>query len=69
MFEPLKILEGRMYIAGEGTNSRYAGFIHGAMFSGIETAEAIEQRISSGFRLMANGVLVLLMAGCHVYLT
>ena len=63
MFEELQTPEGRMYFAGEGTNVEYNGFMHGAYLSGIDTADAIQQRrISSGTKLFSNIVLVFIAA-------
>ena len=63
MFEELQTPEGRMYFAGEGTNADYSGFMHGAYLSGINTADAIQQRrISSGTKLFSNIVLVFVAA-------
>lgn len=60
--------EGGMYLAGEGTSLKYNGFIHGASISGIDTAERIAEGISSGYKLVSNSLLVLIIASCGVML-
>ncbi|MCH9666073.1 MAG: FAD-dependent oxidoreductase [Gammaproteobacteria bacterium] len=57
--------EGRMYIAGEGTSTRYQGFMHGSYLSGIETVNTI-RGLSSGTKLMGNSMLVLVIAICKI---
>ncbi len=60
MFEELRKPEGRMYLAGEGS-SIYFGYVHGSFLSGIDTASAIQQQISSGSKIMGNIALVLIV--------
>ena len=45
-FHDLSSPEGRLYFAGEGYSEKYNGFVHGAYFSGIQTAENLSRAIS-----------------------
>ena len=58
--------EGNMHLAGEGTSSRYNGYIHGAYFSGREAAEAINRRRSAAANVAGNAFLVLTIAMCKI---
>lgn len=61
-FKELSKPEEGMYFAGDGVHAKYSGFAHGAFLSGIDAANAIEQRMSSGVMLMGSIVLVLIVA-------
>lgn len=66
-FSELTSPEGGMYLAGEATNRKYSGFMHGAYLSGIETANAINERIvSSGQMVMGNIALFLVVSSSAI---
>ena len=64
MAEELAQPEGRMYLAGEGTHPKYNGFVHGAFLSGIDTANAVQKKISSGSKVVGNAVLIFIISTC-----
>ena len=47
-YKELNSPEGRLYFSGEGTSAKYNGYIHGALFSGIDTANLVGSEIFSG---------------------
>lgn len=62
--EALTLPEGGLYLAGEGISPTYAGFMHGASTTGIDAAERIVERISSGYKSMSNVFLVFILIFC-----
>eukprot|EP00731_Ephydatia_muelleri_P006976 Em0003g1224a len=54
---------GNLYFSGEATSRRYYGFVHGAYFSGIESANAILNSTRSSASTMGAAPLSSILAG------
>lgn len=54
---------GNLYFSGEATSRRYYGFVHGAFFSGIESANAILNSTRSSASTMGAAPLSSILAG------
>ena len=46
-FDDIKAPVGRLHFSGEGTNQKFHGYIHGAYFAGINTAEEIVKLVKN----------------------
>ena len=51
---------GNLYFTGEATSANFSGFVHGAYFAGMETAEIVALRASKAAPVLARIVLIIL---------
>ncbi len=68
-FELLAAPLGNLYFSGEATSANFNGYVHGAYFSGIDTAELIASQITSKAMGAAQAGFVIGVLGmlCAIY--
>ena len=65
-YEKLAAPIRNLYFSGEATSSEYSGFVHGAYFAGIDTAEKIIQRASSASNAQLSAQIMFFVVLCVV---
>ncbi len=67
-FESLAAPLGNLYFSGEATSANFSGYVHGAYFSEIDTAELIASQITSKAMGAQAGFIITVLEYCVHYL-
>ncbi|XP_064404112.1 uncharacterized protein LOC135349512 [Halichondria panicea] len=68
-FKLLAAPVGNLHFSGEATSANFSGFVHGAYFSGIDTAELIASQITSKAMFAQAGFIITVLGMiCAIYM-